>query len=301
MMPTGEMKDVKVSDETAKAMRSIPSADKLGDLGHPDNFRDMISGIVFPMEAVAKGKSWTHKTETKSPSGKIIADNVYTVEGTVERDGLTLEKISLKPNIKIEADPKATMQVKSIKGIGHTLFDNKNGRVVESNVTQTKVGSVSVMGLMLDQITEEATTIRLQKPGEVKADPAAKTFASVKFGENDFVDKVVFTELLETLPGVSRSFTLERSYEPTITITAPAGAAKGLAEELKGTVESSLGITLGKKIAVKESIALDGKEITKLNVQWVERSRRGVATRSDGSTVSFVVTSGLRLKLEKAK
>ena len=50
-------------------------------------------------------------------------------------------------------------------------------------------------------------------------------------------------------------------------------------------VESSLEITLGKKVAVKESIALDGKEVTKLNVHWVERSRRGTATRSDGSTV----------------
>src|SRR5205823_3171851 len=131
------------------AMRAVPGADKLGDLSHPDNFKDMISGIVFPTESVAKGRSWTHKTESKTPAGKTFAENVYTPEGTVVQDGVTLEKISLKPTIKVEADPNAQMKVKSITANGYTLFDNKAGRVVESSLQQTKKGQVTVMGLTL--------------------------------------------------------------------------------------------------------------------------------------------------------
>ena len=104
-------------------------------------------------------------------------------------------------------------------------------------------------------------------------------------------------QLVETLPGVSRSFTVERSYEPSIAMTGSAMASA----ELKAKVEATLGVTLGKRAAVKESITLDGKEITKLNVQWVERYRRATATTSDGSTVMFLVKVGLRFKLEKAK
>lgn len=302
MLPTGEMKDVKVSDDTVKAMKAIPGADKLGDLAHPDNFKDMISGIVFPTGAVAKGQSWTHKVVSNSPAGKITSENVYTPEGTVTQDGVTLEKIALKPNIKVEADPKAQMKLKSIKATGYTLFDNKAGRIVESTVQQTKQGQVSVMGLALDQNTEETTVIRLQKQTAEAKTEAAKTFASIKIAEEDIVEKVVFTELLETLPGAARSFTLERSYEQGITLTGmPTPADKAIAEEIKSLTEASLGEKLGKRVTVKESISLDGKILTKVNALWVERSRKGVATRSDGSTVTFLVKVGLKLKLEKAK
>jgi hypothetical protein len=299
MLATGEMQDVKVSEDTVKAMKAVPGASDLGDLAHPDNFRDMISGIVFPTGTVSKGKSWAHKTEIKSPAGKIMAENVYTLEETIQQGGVALEKISLKPEIKIEANPKAAMKVKSIKASGYTLFDNKAGRIVESSVNQTKTGSVSVMGLVLDQITEEITTIRLLKPSEVKVD-LVKSIASVKLDEEKFVEKVVATELLETLPGVARSFTLERSYVRSITIMGSAGADAVLAAEIKALVEPSIE-DLGKKVTVKESVALDGKEITKVNVHWVERSREGIATRADGSSVTFLVKVGLRLKLEKAK
>jgi hypothetical protein len=301
VLPTGEMRDMKVADETVKAIRAVAGADKMGDLAHPDNFKDMISGIVFPSEAITKGKSWTNKTETKSPAGTLRADNVYTLEGTITKDGVTLEKIALNPKIKIEPNPKAEMKVKSIKATGQILFDNKAGRVVESTFTQTKVGTVSVMGLVLDQVTEEATTIRLQKPPIAGKSNAAKTIASIKLGEDDFVEKVVFTEQLETLPGVARSFTVERGYERAVTITGGAGAEPVIADEIRALVEATLGEKLGKRVTVKESISLDGKEITKVNVQWVERSRRGTAIRSDGSTVAFLVKVGLRIKLEKAK
>jgi hypothetical protein len=76
--------------------------------------------------------------------------------------------------------------------------------------------------------------------------------------------------------------------------------AAGADAEIKALAEASID-EIGKKVTVKESVALDGKEITKVNVHWVERSRRGTALRSDGTTIAFLVKVGLRLKLEKAK
>ena len=297
MLPTGELKDVKVSEETVKAMRAIPSADKFGDLGHPDNFKDMLSSLVFPAGPVTKSKSWTRNTMSESPEGKVNTEHVFTLEDTIDQGGVKLEKISLKPKIKVEAKADAAIKVKSIESSGHALFDNKAGRFVESVIQQTKRGQLDVMGIQLDNTSVQTTTIRLSKQGAAEAGVAAKAIDAVKIDESEYVEKVVATEQLETLAGVARSFTVERSFEPGIVLTGSAAAA----DELKAKVEATLGVPLGKKAIVKESVTLDGKAITKVNVQWIERYRRATATTLEGSTISFQVRVGLRFKLEAAK
>ena len=72
-------------------------------------------------------------------------------------------------------------------------------------------------------------------------------------------------------------------------------------EELKGKVEGALDIVLGKKVKVKETITLDGKDVTKLKVLFVEQYRRGTAVTGAGTTISYEVRVGLNFKLEKAK
>jgi hypothetical protein len=297
MLPTGEMRDIKVSEATVNAMKALPGADQAGDLTNPDHFKSMLSSIVFPAGAVVKGNMWSHLTEGKSLGGKISTEHVFTFDGPVDQEGARLDKISFKQNVKVEADPKATIKVKSIKATGHALFDNKAGRLVECTTQQTMTGKLDVAGLPLDKTSEQTTTIRLQKQTAEAKSAAARDIEAIKIDETEFVEKVVATDLLETLAGVSRSFTVERSYEPSITITGSVPVS----DDLKTKVEKALDITIGKKMLVKESITLDGKEITKVNVQWVERYRRGTATTSNGTTLSFLVKVGLRFKLEKAK
>lgn len=291
MLPTGELRDLKVSEATIRAFKALPSGDMLGDLAHPDNFRDLISSVVFAPGTVVKGKSWTHKSVSQAPEGKLNTENVYTLEDPVTQDGVTLQKIALSPTITVEANPQAKMTVKSMKSTGFVLFDNNAGRVVESVVKSTKQGRIDIMGLAVDSTNEQTTTWRLKKAGDI-----ASEIDTVKIDESQFVEKSVATEMLETIAGVSRSVTLERNYEPGIVLE------KGTpSDSLKAKVEAALGITLGKRAQAKESITLDGKNVTKLNVHWVERYRRGTATASDGSSVSFLVRVGLRLQLDKAK
>ncbi len=165
MLATGEMKDIKVSEETIKAMKNLPGADKLGDILSPDSFKSMVSNLVFPAEAVTKGKTWTNKTDAKTPFGKVVTENTYTYEGAVQKESATLEKISIKPNIKMEPDPKAPIkiEVKDTKGSGQILFDNKTGRMIESTVNSTMQMQLSIAGMNLMQTTDQTMTIKLKK------------------------------------------------------------------------------------------------------------------------------------------
>jgi hypothetical protein len=165
MQPTGEMKEVKVSEETAKALKNLPGADKLGDALNPDSFKNMITTVVFPKEEISKGKTWTNKTESKTPVGKTIADNTYTYDGQADKDGVKLDKISVKPMVKIEADPSAPIkiEVKDAKGSGEILFDNKTGRLVESVIQSRTDMAITANGLNLTQVIDQTVTIRVKK------------------------------------------------------------------------------------------------------------------------------------------
>ena len=165
MLPTGEMKDIKVSDATAKALKGIPGADKFGDVANPESLKSMMSNLVFPPDAVAKGKTWSNKNEMKTALGKTVIDNTYTYEGIVQKDGAKLDKISVKPAIKIEPDPKSPVkiEVKETKGSGQILFDNKTGRMIESTGNQTMQMQLAIAGMNLTQTIDQNTTIRLKK------------------------------------------------------------------------------------------------------------------------------------------
>jgi hypothetical protein len=165
MQTTGEMKDIKVSEETLKAMKNLPGADKLGDMLSPDSFKSMVSNLVFPTDAVAKGKTWTNKNETKTPIGKTITENTYTYEGAVQKESTTLEKISIKPNMKIEPNPKSEIKVeiKEAKGSGQILFDNKTGRMIESTTNSIMQMQLAAQGLNFGQTIDQTVTIKLKK------------------------------------------------------------------------------------------------------------------------------------------
>jgi hypothetical protein len=164
ILPTGAMKDVKISEESAKALKNLPGADKLGDIASPENFKNMLGSLVFPEEAVVKGKTWVNKIDAKTQFGKTGTESTFTYEGTTDKDGVTLEKISVKAKISVEPDPKAEIKikVKDDKGSGTLLFDNKIGRLIETSITQRTEMQLGVQGLSISQTVDQTTTIRLK-------------------------------------------------------------------------------------------------------------------------------------------
>jgi hypothetical protein len=165
MLPTGEMKDLKVSDETIKALKNLPGADKMGDALNPESFKNMITNVVFPKEEISKGKTWSSKTESKSLLGKTIADNTFTYEGLSEKNGVKLDRITVKPAVKIEADPTAAIkfEVKDTQGSGEIFFDNKTGRLVDSTINSRTELAVSGNGIDARQVIDQTVTIRVKK------------------------------------------------------------------------------------------------------------------------------------------
>jgi Family of unknown function (DUF6263) len=175
--PMGDMKNFKVSENTVKKLKGLPGLDKLGEMFTPDNFKSMVANnMVLPKDEVEKGKSWTQKTDAKLPFGKVTGETKYTYEGTIEKNGKTLAKIAVKPDVKIESDPDAQFQIKikDSKSKGYVLFDNTAGRVAETITESTMQMELEVAGMTIDQNITQNTTMRLKggkkapSPGENK-------------------------------------------------------------------------------------------------------------------------------------
>jgi hypothetical protein len=163
--PTGESKDMKVTEESLKALNLKPNEMEMKELVNSDLFKVLMFQTIFSKDGIAKGKSWSNKTETKSQIGKIASTTTATYEGPAEKDGVTLEKATLKTTVKLDADPDAAVKftIKSAKGAGHVLFDNKSGRLIEAVTNNNTEVLIEAMEMKGTQTTEQTTTIRLQK------------------------------------------------------------------------------------------------------------------------------------------
>jgi Family of unknown function (DUF6263) len=172
--PSGDIRDVKVSEGTIKKLKKLPGVGNLGgDMFTPDSFKSIVHGSIIvpvPKEAVSKGKSWTQKLDTKTGLGKMTGETKYTYEGEVEKGGAKLEKLAIKPDLKIEADPNAPVQMKMKggSGKGFALFDNKIGRIAESSSEGTMQMEIEAGGMTIDMKSTQTTTLRLKGAAKSK-------------------------------------------------------------------------------------------------------------------------------------
>ena len=165
--PTGEYSDIKVPEKALQDLQNIPGAENFGDMFTPDGLQRMLSqsGIVVPKEPVSKGTLWKGKSELKLPFGKMLVEAEYTYAGAVEKDGRSLEKITLKPKATIAPNPNApfTIKLKSHEAAGTALFDNNAGRLLEVTERQTTEMDVESMGVAISQKMVQTMTMKLAK------------------------------------------------------------------------------------------------------------------------------------------
>ena len=162
--PTGEVKDVKATEDSLKTIKYLGGATKEEDVLNSDIARSMLFAPVLPADAIGKGKSWSIKTEVKAPFGTTTTENAYTYEGLLEKDGVKFDKLLLKPAMKIDPAPNAPLKVelKDFKGTGHAWFDNKAGRLIESATSQRTEMQLEAMGMTFSQTIEQSTVVRLK-------------------------------------------------------------------------------------------------------------------------------------------
>jgi len=173
--PSGQIKDVDISEASMKKLKALPDADKFsGGLLSTDGLKKMVgAGLVFPEGAITKGKTWSEKMSMKTPVGKMAGTMKYTYEGPAEKDGKKVEKIAVKPEMKIIPDPDAPIQikVKNQKDKGFAYFDNQAGRLIEVTNEGTMEMEVEAMGVTIMQTITQTSTMRLKgrsRPGGQK-------------------------------------------------------------------------------------------------------------------------------------
>jgi hypothetical protein len=168
MEPTGNIKDLQMPEKVKNKLKTMAGAEAMGELFSDDGLKKMANGgIVLPKEAVTMGKTWKHKVDMKVPMGKVTGNIEFTYQGTEDKEGKKLEKISAKPEIKTEptADAPFQMKIKSQDGKGTVYFDNQTGKLLEVTMIENMDMTVEVNNMSMDQKMTRTMSMKL-KMGE---------------------------------------------------------------------------------------------------------------------------------------
>lgn len=129
MNSRGEISEVKLSDEAAKALEGAAARSK--DAFTKERVTEILrqSAVVLPEQPVEKGTEWSIETTSKTQRGSIKLSNKYTYVGTEERAGKMLEKIGVETTLEF-SEPKGKPEIKEQKHSGLLYFDAAAGRFV---------------------------------------------------------------------------------------------------------------------------------------------------------------------------
>lgn len=174
MTSRGEIKDVKIPDEVATAIKNSPGMAAMGEMATADGFKKMISqgSLVLPQEAPEPGHEWSTKIEVNNPmAGKQIVETTYTYKDTKEVDGVTYAVFEPSIEMSFEGAPlKITEQTSN----GEILFNVPEGRLASSNLAQQ---------VTIDQ--PGGGQMKIDQNVEVKVKPAEEAESEARSTESE--------------------------------------------------------------------------------------------------------------------
>jgi hypothetical protein len=137
----GEIIDVKLSDEAAKAFESAARDGRVQNIFSKDGLSETLrqSAALLPEQPVNEDDRWIVTNQTRSPLGTLKQTSTYTYQGTEDRDGQPLEKIAVESSLNLvnASDPAGpTVALKEQQHTGVLYFDAANGRFVSSQISQ---------------------------------------------------------------------------------------------------------------------------------------------------------------------
>jgi hypothetical protein len=131
---------------------------------------------------------------------------------------------------------------------------------------------------------------------------------AVKLDAEPF-EKEVASEIVETLPGSRRTVKRSRTIEYAVAITDTASLEVSIkanlgfiSSEIRSEVEKALSQSFKQSETIEQSIEIDGKELLKVKLIWIEKRRKGAATMTVGDIVNrvpFEFREHLELRLIK--
>lgn len=169
---SGAILKVEIPEGFADKLKASPQAAILGNLFTEEGLKDLVrsSAMTLPDGDSSVGDEWSNSVAVKMPfGGEQVTNTTYTYQGPTTVGDRSLEKIGLTSTLTIKADPNAQVPVtiKSHKGSGTILFDNRLGQMHKSTLAQTTVMQIEAGGQKIDQTIELKMTVT-QKPGSAK-------------------------------------------------------------------------------------------------------------------------------------
>ncbi len=169
--PTGEVKDVVLSDELSEAFEAAKEGEGAGGffalLGigmDAETVKLSIadSVITLPAEALDDGGTWSNTTELEMGPAKQMTEKTYTFNGSEDRDGKKLAKIEIASEITLEIDEEneadVELEVTEQESTGTVYFDIESGKTVESSLrTVLVLEGESPMGELIMERTIDSS------------------------------------------------------------------------------------------------------------------------------------------------
>lgn len=145
----GNVSDLHLPKALVAAARKMAGGPGLAEAFTEDGLKRLfgLSGQALPEGSVMKDQSWDHTQTIKFRGGNLVQDTKSTYQGPIERDGKKLEKIGLKPTLKLDGGRVTTrITIKQMDAHGTAYFDNAAGRLVEASLEQKGEIEVGVPG-----------------------------------------------------------------------------------------------------------------------------------------------------------
>jgi hypothetical protein len=150
----GKVIDVRPSDKLAAKLKQSPPG-PLAAMFSRDSLKQQASTntLELPADPISRGSTWQQQTTVSDPmSGRQTLVTTYRYDGTEERDGQKLDKISASTKVSPAGNQGAAQRVtiKDQKSNGVIWFDRAVGRIHEMEMTTKVVREVSLGTNMIE-------------------------------------------------------------------------------------------------------------------------------------------------------
>ena len=167
--PRGKVIDVRPSEKLAEKVKQSSQQGPLAAVFSREGLKQMVTTntLELPAEPLSRGTTWQQQTTVSDPvSGRQTLATTYRYDGSDERDGQTLEKISATAKIAPAGNQAAAQRVtvKDQKSNGVVWFDRAVGRIHEMEMTTKIVRDVSFGPNKLEETV--TTRMRMQLVSE---------------------------------------------------------------------------------------------------------------------------------------
>lgn len=160
----GEISEVKVPEKMIAAIKANPGAAMMGNFATEEGLKQLSSqaAMAFPEAPLKADDDWSSTIDLKMPFGMMKTKKICTYVGP---NSERLEEIALTTDVTFEPAPNApaTLKIVDNQSDGKFVFDNAQGRLVKSVLSQVTNMQINAGGQQIDQVVSTDVLFELDK------------------------------------------------------------------------------------------------------------------------------------------